>query len=338
MTKICYHCFADRGDCDVCPICGYISLPAGQGYVLRPETIIAERYMIGAVIGMGGFGIIYKALDLQTNSVVAIKEFFPRLFVSRIPGEDEVKVVLKEKEIVYNKELNRFLHECAILSMFTEEPYIVRAMEYFQLNGTAYLAMEYLEGQTLKLHMEETGEKIPIETAIEYEEQILKALIAMHENQVIHRDISPDNIFLQKNGGLKIIDFGSARFLQEDGIVVSQGIAVKKGYAPPEQYRTDQKQGEWTDIYAVGAVFYKMITGVTPCGSTSRLRRDILAKPSQLSNEIGRTMDRFVMKSMEIKPRKRFATCREMIGDVVFRRKPPSPMKTSLSLLTFWRK
>lgn len=315
ISGICLNCFSQRGKYDVCPYCGYVNgtIPE-EGYILHPGVRLWGRYVIGTILGAGGFGITYRAWDTRLNAMVAIKEFYPQGLVSRIPGETDVRVFSGDKQENYAAQLARFMDEAKNMAKFTGDAYIVSVLDYFEDNGTAYIVMEYLDGMTLKEYMAQKGGSLSTDQAVSIGSSLLKALQTIHQKGIIHRDISPDNIFVLHDGSIKVLDFGAARFAAKEGSDLTQGVVVKKGYAPPEQYRTNMKQGMWTDIYAAGATLYKMITGVTPEESIERTEKDVLKRPSQTGRAVDAGIDKTVMKAMALRPELRFKSAAAMLA------------------------
>lgn len=310
---ICLNCFARRGEYEVCPYCGHVAgTPPREAYLLHPGTRLWGRYVIGTVLGIGGFGVTYRAWDSRLDAVVAIKEFFPQSLVNRIPGEVKVRVFSGDKQESYKQQLARFMDEAKNLAKFTGDGHIVSVLDFFEDNNTAYIVMEYLDGVTLKEYMEAAGGFLPHQQAMEITQQLLEALASIHQKGIIHRDISPDNIFILKDGSMKLLDFGAARFAAREDAEFTQSIVVKKGYAPPEQYRTNMKQGVWTDIYAAGATLYKMLTGITPEESIERYEKDTLARPSKTGTGVDAAVDKAIMKAMALRPELRFKTAADM--------------------------
>lgn len=257
-------------DFNVCPHCGYIAdtVPESK-YHLRPGTCLADKYVLGKVIGHGGFGITYIAYDKVIQKRVAVKEFFPNAFSTRSEGELEVSCYNRKSEEFLKDGIRKMLEEAKRLSSFSSTDNVVDIFDFFEANNTAYIVMEYLDGKDLKKLLEENGGSLKPERAIEIIMPVLNALEDMHKEKVIHRDISPDNIFICGNGKVKLLDFGSARLAVDDS-EKSLSVMVKRGYAPREQYASRSKQGPWTDVYAVCATLYRMITGETPLESTER--------------------------------------------------------------------
>lgn len=283
-----------------------------EAYHLNPGTVLNGRYLIGRVLGFGGFGVTYMSLDLKLSRIVAIKEYFPTSLVSRVPGELRVSIFSGEKIAEYNKGLNRFLEEARNMAMFGNNPYIVNVLEFFTENRTAYIVMEYLDGETFEQRIKRNGSAISYEDALLVIKPVLEGLKVLHKNQIYHRDINPKNIMITKNNRVKIIDFGTAKFCNETEETISN--VVTGGYAPPEQYQKKSVQGAYTDIYAVGATFYKAIIGAKPIDATDRQSNDTLQKPSDFIPELPRNIDVAIMKAMALKPEQRFQSTDEMLN------------------------
>ncbi|MEE0419092.1 MAG: serine/threonine-protein kinase [Lachnospiraceae bacterium] len=309
QNKLCMNCFKWKGEYEVCPYCGYVEgTPPAQAYDLIPGTILENRYIIGTCIGFGGFGIIYLAYDMVLGIKVAVKEFYPAGLVNRAPGEAKVGVLSGDKETEFSLQLKCFLDEARNMAIFSKDKDIVNVYHFFQANGTAYIIMEYMEGTVLKKYLAENG-KMDVETAVSYMLPLLDALEKIHSQGIIHRDISPDNIFLIGEGDIKIFDFGAAKFPK--GPDKMSPVVIKAGYAPPEQYRSTYQPGAFMDIYAAGAVFYEMITGIRPEEGTDRSVQDELKLPSQLGISIDKNLEKILMKALAVKPELRFQTARE---------------------------
>ncbi len=270
--KRCYGCMKEFDDeFELCPHCGFIigTMPELKSQLPCGTKLANGRYILGKVLGHGGFGITYIAWDNKRQRPVAVKEFFPNALTTRGEGETSVSCY-NEKSLLYFKEgVKKMLDEGERLSRFYKNENIVNVYDHFEANKTAYIVMEYLEGIDLKHYLKENGGKLDAEEAVEITLAVLNALIGMHSENIIHRDISPDNIFICNNGKVKLLDFGSARLAVDDS-EKSLSVMVKRGYAPKEQYASRSKQGPWTDIYAVCATLYEMITGHRPVESTER--------------------------------------------------------------------
>ncbi len=310
-SDLCFHCFKIKGKYEVCPFCGYIEgTPPKQASYLIPGTVLKGRYIIGTCIGSGGFGITYRAYDAVLSIMVAVKELFPARLVNRAAGETKVGICSGDKKDEYEIHLQRFLQEAKNMAIFSKEEDIVNVYAFFEENNTAYIVMEYIEGQLLKDYMRQKG-RIPVEEAVTYIVPILRALDKIHRKQIIHKDISPDNIFLLGEGRIKIFDFGAASFLNEENGSAVIPVVIKVGYAAPEQYLQDQVQGPFMDIYSVGAIFYEMITGIRPEEGSDRYVKDELKRPTSLGVKIDKNMEKILLKAMAVKMEERFQTAGE---------------------------
>lgn len=235
--------------------------------VLKTDSLVHE-YRILEVLGIGSFGITYKAIDTHLSIPVALKEFLPHQHAYR---NDKGQIAAKnlDKEPVYQWGLARFIGEAQVLAQFKHQN-IVRVSRYFPANGTAYIVMDYEEGITLYERLakgnEEVDEKFLKQTFI----PILEGLQELHSKRYLHRDIKPGNIYLRSHGSPMLIDFGAARIdLGEDGSDTTN--VLTPGYAPPEQYTQTDQQGPATDLYALGATIYRCISGSTPIDAQQRV-------------------------------------------------------------------
>lgn len=233
---------------------------------LAPGTQIKE-YRIEAVLGSGTFGITYKGLDTNLGLEVAIKEYLPESIADRnIDGH----VVLRANGDLdlFNWCRERFVDEAKTLAQF-RHPNIVRVTRFFQTNGTAYFVMDFEEGKSLFQVLSESGGVLPEERVCDIFRQVLNGLAQVHQRRYLHRDIKPGNIYLRADGSVALLDFGAARLEMSGGDETARGM-LTPGYAPPEQYETDGRQGPWSDLYAVGATMHRSLTGKAPAPSIDR--------------------------------------------------------------------
>lgn len=294
----------------VCPFCGFIpGSKAKEAYHLYPGTILKSRYIVGTVVGFGGFGITYRAWDQTLDRKMAIKEYYPNGLVNRVPGTATVIVFSGDRAGEFQKGKERFLDEARNMTKFLEHPNIVDAYEFFEKNNTAYIVMEFLEGLSYKEYLKNQGGTADTGTAISVTLSVLDALKEIHSKKIIHRDISPDNVFMvpRDDGSvlIKLIDFGAARF-SDDEEEKTRSIILKPGYAPPEQYRSRSRQGAFTDIYSVGAMLYRALTGVMPEESINRVVEDKLKEPMELNEGIPKYLNDAIMRAMALNPDLRF--------------------------------
>lgn len=233
-----------------------------------PSGYKLECYQIQNVLGVGGFGITYKAKDLSLGCDVAIKEYFPASFAVRAADTYSVNSKSNDDKEIYNNGLNRFLDEARILAQFKSRS-IVHVNRFIEANGTAYIIMDYEEGVPLSRYLLKAKRLSEHEVA-SVAVPILEGLNSVHESQYLHRDIKPSNIYLRKKGRPVLIDFGSARQSLDINGNAATGF-VTHGYAPFEQYNTFDEQGPWTDLYGLGATLYRCIMGKAPIDALERL-------------------------------------------------------------------
>lgn len=336
---ICLRCFQYKGSFDVCPYCGFeAGTPPLEAYFLHPGMVLKDRYVIGTVLGYGGFGVTYKAYDTNLGMVLAVKEFFPGALANRIPGEKSLRVFPGDSRQGFDVLRARFLEEARNLAKFNGNSRIVNVYDYFEENGTAYIAMEFLDGQTLKEYLAVVGGRLPEEDVLRIAGGLLDGLSSIHEQGIIHRDISPDNVFMVRDGRVKILDFGAAKFAggqdaPEEG---KRAAVIKVGYTPPEQYHTKTEQGAWTDIYAVGATLYRLATGQTPAESVDRAERDDVKRPSRLGVSLSPHVDKAIMTAMALDPAQRYPSAQRMKAVLERREKAAYPEEKARRRNALW--
>ena len=284
-------------------------------HCLRKGTRLIGRYTIEGVLGQGGFGITYLGIDELHEQKVAIKEFFPQGIVTRnIEYQDTVTVTFVGEKDNYEKGKERFLKEARTMAKFSKDEGIVKALDFFEINNTAYIVMEYLEGITLKQYLRE-NQRIAPEDLIELLVPLIESLDEIHSQGMIHRDISPDNIMVLPDGRIKLMDFGAARDYTEFG-EKSLSIVLKPGYAPPEQYQTHGVQGPWTDIYALCATMYKCITGENPPDAIERVMDDHLKKISAFGIPVLPQIEEAIIKGMSVAANDRYQNVGDFCEDL----------------------
>lgn len=265
MKQYCFRCMQELKDGSYCTHCMQENKADNISYHLLPGTVINNKYLIGNYIGEGGFGITYIGRDLVLDIKVAVKELFPRGFVNRSSeNKNMVEAIGEEQKYIFRRSKERFLSEARALARFTGEKGVVDVRDYFETNGTAYIIMEYLEGENLASYIKKRG-VFDAKTIFSLMLPIIYSLDRIHHADMIHRDISPDNIMYLKDGSLKLMDFGNARLFTDSQKDVS--VLIKRGYAPIEQYGQGGSLGPWTDVYGICATIYKCITGITPTES-----------------------------------------------------------------------
>lgn len=238
MSEYCPSCMAENADgAEKCSICGGDMRAQNRQHQLPVMTILEGRYLIGKVLGEGGFGITYIGLDLRLEERVAIKEFYPTGSVTRYAKHSEaVEATSAEGEILLEREREKFLNEARTMSRFSGESSIVHVKDFFYANSTAYIVMEFIDGETMQQRLKENGPENDFNKLLDMLRPVIKDLDDVHRAGFIHRDISPSNLMVDKSGSVKLLDFGTAREVNEDG-EKSLSIVLKPGFAPEEQYR-----------------------------------------------------------------------------------------------------
>ena len=300
-------------DVDECPSCHKKqSEYQYESQWLRPGTLLNGRYEIGAVLGQGGFGITYIGFNTILNTRVAVKEYFPSAIAKRNTQDfPKITITQSEDKDIFVKERARFLEEARNLAQFESNQNIVNVKDYFILNDTAYIVMEFIEGITLDEEQTKHKKKYTFDEAYALLHPIIDALEEVHRAGLIHRDVSPANIMVQPNNKAKLMDFGSAR--KYGGAASGKmTIVLKPGYAPVEQYGSTGHQGTYTDVYSVCATIYRMITGVVPTNSQERMASDTLRRPTQLGASISPKNEAALMKGLAVLPENRIQTMTEL--------------------------
>jgi serine/threonine protein kinase len=281
VENLCPYCMTRSLENGECKFCYHEGNPVvNDDYQLPVMYELADRYIIGRVLGEGNFGITYLAYDTVNNIRTAIKEYYPLGFAIR--RGTEVKPYSGDKTAYFNRGIEKFKSEAEALSKFADKPGIVKILETLEANGTAYNVMEFVEGSTLadRLKIDNTISEADLLTMMK---PLISSLSDIHSEGIIHRDIAPDNIIIEPSETAKLIDFGSA--VIADGSGNSTMAIVKHGFAAEEQYDMNRERlGPWTDIYSLCAVMYRVLSGKTPPDALDRLRNDSLEElPENIS-------------------------------------------------------
>ena len=273
---------------------------------LNPGHLLHQRYSIQKSLGQGGFGITYLAYDQKLDQEVCIKELF--ISGNSTRGTNMTVQSQTTGEFSFADFVQRFMQEARQLARFQHNN-IVRVVDVFQENNTAYTVMEYVEGETLKQMVQRKG-ALSEQMAMKLVLQLMDAVEEVHQKGMLHRDIKPDNVLITPQDRVVLIDFGSAREFAE-GKTTTQTAMLTPGYAPIEQYSNRAQRGTYTDIYALGATLYYMLTGEKPIGATDRNLEE-LQPPHLLNNKVSEQISSAVLLAMELKPENRFQSVAEM--------------------------
>ncbi|MDE6024752.1 MAG: serine/threonine protein kinase [Lachnospiraceae bacterium] len=301
---------------DICSYCGFdINGYEERANCLKPFTVLENKYMLGRVIGVGGFGITYIGWDLNLQTYIAIKEYFPDSIAGRDAAKSKEVIPNETSREIYNKGLKRYVEEAQNISKFYQLQGIVSVKDFFYENGTAYIVMEYINGINLKEYLKNCGGRLDEATVLALMKPVFESLYQIHNSGLVHRDISPDNIMVDNEGKIKLIDFGSARGQSAESDK-TYTVILKHGYAPSEQYYAKGNQGPWTDIYSLCATMYKMLTGVIPPNSVERMEQDMYQTPSSMGIQISQRTESVLAKGLAVKINDRYQNIGELLTDL----------------------
>ena len=321
----CPNCMEKISEGDLkCPFCGKDTHISAEPHHLPVNSILNGRYVIGKALGAGGFGITYIAYDLKMEIKTAVKEYYMTGAVSRTRSLTVLPTDERAEEN-FTKGKVRFWEEAKVLAQFISEPGIVHVKDYFEENGTAYIAMEYIDGEDLSHYLKREGPQ-SFEKIMEMLEPVMRALDKVHRKGLVHRDISPSNLMQEKDGSVKLLDFGATRDQSLQG-EKSLSVMLKPGYAPVEQYRSHGKQGSWTDVYAMCATIYRMLTGKVPPASTDRAFDDQLEPPSKLGVKISPQQETALLQGLAVNSEERIRSMGELLQCLKGNKKPKAKIR-----------
>ncbi len=284
---------------------------------LSPGTVLTERYLVGRMIGEGSFGVTYIGRDLLLGIIVAIKEYFPLSYGSRDARKGEQVIYIYQDND--KKGLEHFYREAKLLSQFHMLDGIVSVRDFFYANETAYIVMDYIKGITLKEHVKKNG-AVEGKEALAMIRPVIRSLHIVHQADIIHRDISPDNLLLTEQKKLVLVDFGSAR-VEDSTMTQSMTVMFKRGYTPKEQYLRRGKLGAWSDIYSLCATMYFMLTGVVPNEAIERMLQDtIVPLPKMSSVSLAQKQKNAIMKGICVEPEERWQSMLELYDALYYKK------------------
>ena len=318
MSITCSFCLAENEEtAAACFACGAplqtdnISANSNPStYQLPPQTYLKEkRYLIEKTLGEGGFGITYQGIDCQTSSTIAIKELWPEKSVRQglnITWSSNIPPAERQQQILKFKLEAQHQAKC-------KHPNICQVYDWFEENNTAYIIMQFISGKTLSQLLQEK-QSIPETKIKKYLIEATEALAVIHQNNLLHRDLKPDNILIDSEDNAILIDFGATKeFIA--GQTREMSVTLTAGYAPPEQYNYKSKRFPATDIYALCASIYELATGQLPEASIERLtdNNDPLIPPRQLAPHLSPLLERVILTGMNLRVENRFQSAEELV-------------------------
>lgn len=321
----CMRCMSQKdSQQETCPACGFSEKDfVPEKHHLQPHTILKGQYLVGCALGEGGFGITYIGWDMFLHIPVAIKEYFPSGVVIRDQGQHTVSVFAGKDEESFLQGRSSFFREAQKVAKFDNNVGVVSVKNCFLENGTAYIIMEYISGINLGAYAELHGGKLTFTETLKLLRTPILTLEELHRASTWHRDISPENLMLAKDGKVKLIDFGSA--MESDREKKTRVLMIRAGYSPVEMYSSTGEDGPYSDVYSMAATIYKLITGVTPPPATDRLDNDPLVPPSALGvKDISHAQEAALLKGMAVQVKSRYQTMEEFF-DGLYGKNTPAP-------------
>lgn len=308
MAKYCPYCVSRIDSGSSCPYCSYGATYSAKPHHLKPGTLLNNKYLVGRVLGEGGFGITYVGRDLTLDMKIAIKEYYPSAMAQRSNFEsNSISVFNWTFSSDFKSGKEQFIHEAQTIAKMDKESAVVTVRDFFEQNNSAYIVMEFVEGDDLRNLIKQSGAPFESGMLLGLLEPVFAALGELHNIGLIHRDISPDNIMIE-NGRARLIDFGCARESLNDG--ASSDAVLKHSFSPIEQY-TNTNMGPWSDVYAMAATIYYCLTGKLPPKATDRAVKDELIPPTALGASLTNKQEHALLKALSIKCEDRYQSMAE---------------------------
>jgi serine/threonine protein kinase len=322
LDNLCMGCMSISKTGSVCPHCGFDNkAQTSDMQVLAHGTILHKKFLIGRVLGKGGFGITYLAWDLILQTAVAIKEYMPFSLVTRDIKRPAVVPHSPEALGTFENGLRKFLQEARTLAQFSHAN-VVRVREFFPANNTGYLVMDYYNGLSLQQLLQRNKQKLTEQKALNIILPVLNGLAQVHQKGFLHRDIKPDNIYLVNEEHPILLDFGTASSASGQS-TPTLSVVLTPGFAPFEQYLPDCNFAPSIDIYAVAATLYYVVSGVRPAEATTRLKNDPLTPLAELEPSLSLPFSNAVMRALAVYPEKRPQTVEDFQQQLT--EKPAAP-------------
>lgn len=331
----CVNCMCEISEGEkICHQCGYDFSKGKQvGNALRKNSILKGRYLVGNMLGQGGFGITYIGYDLELDIRVAIKEYYPAGVVMRD--------CTSSNELYWNYSaagpgnqqsgIERFVQEARKMAKLDRIPSIVRVRDSFRENKTAYIVMDFVEGVTLKEYLLKHG-VMDYSSSVKMLRPIMESLSHIHRAGLIHRDISPDNIMIQTDGAVRLLDMGAAVDMKIDHGGASMTVA-KNGFSAPEQYMENGKLGSWTDVYAMCATIYYCLSGKLPPEAMERMMKPELEVVSfAIAGDVPENAAACLQKGLDLKVENRVQTMDELCNGLTVPEPAPVPVPAADSV------
>lgn len=312
--KLCPVCFQETMEHGMCQNCGYVFEEASiERNHLPPFTILDTKYLLGKSLGQGGFGITYLAENMLNGLRCCIKEYFPSNLIQGRTSDGTIILSDEKKRLEYEDGKQRFIEEARTLQELHGNVSVVDIQDFFEENGTAYFVMELIEGCNLRTFKKEHNEEQTFKMALQMLLLIGSALAEVHRFGMIHGDISPENILITQDGDIKLIDFGAARSFRHGSSKKEKKVYLKPNYAPYEQYTLKPCQGPWTDIYALAATFYFIVSGEKMLDALSRAQGKNYISLYKLSPAVSKPLSDVIDRALEFDYHDRYCNMMEFL-------------------------
>ncbi len=314
---LCPNCFENSYHNAGCSRCGYqlqYDKPRSQK-ALPAGTVLKQRYYLGKLLGEGGFGITYKAYDLKKKALCCVKEYAPNGLCRRRDDTHQLELVSYECEEPYRAGLRRFLEEAQILSKLEQIPSVVDITDTLQEYNTAYFVMEFLDGADLR-QIVKASPRLPVDMVTNVILQVAVSMDVIHtRTKIIHRDISPENIYITRDQKVKVIDFGSAK-QTETGAKAGLSVVLKPKFAPPEQFSSQMIQGSFTDVYSLAGTYYYALTGKNVPSAVDRLSGVEYVPLKHMNIGVNEALSDAVDRALILNVNQRTRTMQQFIAEI----------------------
>lgn len=337
MNDLCLNCFQVKGQYEVCPYCGHVEgTPPKAAYHLTPGTVLAGHFLVGTAIAETSGDISYRCYDQTLGVVVVVKEFFPQGMAYRNLGETMVGLTDPSMEETFQASRTQFMAEAQRMVRFGKAKDILNVYDTLEENNTAYIVMEYVRAGRLSDLMEQG----PIDPgrAVNITISILHAVRKLHAEGMLHLNLTPRSVFVMEDNSIKLFDFGSAYAMEQERARGVDNLHAP-GYAAPELYQGGDL-GLYTDVYSVGALLYRMITGREPVPAPDRMKQkqDDMPSPLKLGFTIDPNLDCAIMEAMAVDPTLRIPTVVHMEESLIGNRRAQYPGKKATTRKTakYW--
>lgn len=308
--KLCMGCMCRKEYSGPCEMCGYMDNTVYLPSYLAPKTVLMNRYIVGKLLAYNGEGAVYVGYDTELNKPVEIKEYMPDLLCSRKKDENTI-TVNSDSLPLYKSYLSEFADLYKTLMNNNETESVQKIYGIFSENNTGYVVMERLKGTSLSEYLKNFGGVMNWESVREIFPPLFTALNILHSCGIVHRGLSPESIFIDERGKLKLTAFGISASRTADS---SLNQELFPGYAAPEQYSLAERQGSWTDIYGICAVLYRILTGIEPPAANERLSDDTLAEPFLVNHSIPQNVSRTIVSGLSLNQNNRIHNVNMLIG------------------------